>query len=43
MTKRIAYCFNCKHEIEVNLGSELCPLCGSDNWNFPPKRMEVSK
>ena len=37
MMKRIAYCFDCKKEIEVCFGSESCPSCGSDNWNFPPK------
>ena len=41
--KRRAYCFNCKHEIEVELGSESCPLCGSDNWNFSLKLTEVSE
>ena len=43
MTKRKAYCFNCNHEIDVKLGSESCPLCGSDDWNFSLKRTEVTE
>lgn len=39
MRKR-GYCFDCKHEIEVDHISESCPFCGSDNWNVPPKQMK---
>lgn len=41
--KKRGYCFDCKREIEVDLVSESCPLCGSDNWNVPPKQKEVTK
>jgi len=38
-----AYCFDCRREIEVTFSFESCPLCGSDNWNFPPKQRKCEE
>lgn len=31
---RIAYCFDCKLEIEIFYLSQPCPRCGGNNWTF---------